>query len=81
MTTQQQWTPQINRALCTGCGSCIDGCPTGALGKVESKAAVVQPQACTYCAVCEDICPTSAIGLPYQIRFSQDYLNQNDERY
>ena len=81
MNTQQQWMPQINRALCTGCRNCIDLCPTGALGEVEDKAAVVQPQACTYCAVCEDICPTSAIGLPYQISFSQDYLNRKNERH
>ena len=81
MNTRQQWIPQINRVLCTGCGSCIEACPTEALGEVEGKAAVVQPQACTYCAVCEDICPTSAIGLPYLISFSQDYLNRSNERH
>lgn len=79
MSTQHQWIPQIDRTLCTGCGECITLCPTGALGDVGGKAAVVQPNACTYCAVCEDICPVDAIGLPYQIGFSQDYPNPNDE--
>lgn len=81
MNTQQQWMPQIDRARCTGCGDCIAACPTQALGDVEGKAAVVRPEACTYCAVCEDICPTGAIGLPYQITFSPNYRNQNNERH
>jgi formate hydrogenlyase subunit 6/NADH:ubiquinone oxidoreductase subunit I len=81
MTTQQQWMPQIDRALCTGCGDCIDICPTQALSQVEGKATVIRPEACNYCAVCEDICPTGAIGLPYQITFSEDYRKPNNERH
>ncbi len=81
MTIQQQWMPQIDDVRCTGCGDCVAVCPTGALGNVGGKAAVVQPQACTYCAACEDICSVGAIGLPYQISFSQDYLNPNNERH
>jgi NAD-dependent dihydropyrimidine dehydrogenase PreA subunit len=80
-TTQQQWLPQIDRALCTGCGSCIEVCPTGALGLVANRSVVVHPAACSYCAACEDVCPTGAIGLPYQISFAQDYLNQRNERH
>ena len=79
MGAQQQWIPQIDRVLCTGCGSCIDLCPTGALGEVEGKAAVVQPPACTYCAICEGVCPTRAIELPYQIGFSDDDPNHTND--
>lgn len=81
MTFQYEWMPQIDNVRCTGCGDCIAICPTEALGEVRGKAVVLQSQACTYCAVCEDICPAGAIGLPYEISFSQDYLNPNNERH
>jgi len=72
MKTDLRWQPQLDRARCNGCGDCITVCPTGALGMVQERAAVVHPEACTYCAACEDICPTEAIALPYQICFSPD---------
>ncbi|MCC6617123.1 MAG: 4Fe-4S binding protein [Anaerolineae bacterium] len=61
------WMPRIDRGLCTGCGDCIARCPTGALGRKEDKATLVQPALCTYCAACEDVCPVGAIELPYLI--------------
>lgn len=72
MKTDLRWQPQLDRARCNGCGDCITVCPTGALGMVQGRAAVVHPEACTYCAACEDICPTEAIALPYQICYSPD---------
>jgi ferredoxin len=63
----EHWLPRINLDLCTGCGDCIAGCPTGALGWQRSKAAVVYPELCTYCGNCEDICPVGAVELPYLI--------------
>ncbi|MCC7207436.1 MAG: 4Fe-4S binding protein [Anaerolineae bacterium] len=70
MTVQDEndlWLPRIEAALCTGCGECIARCPTGALGSVAGKAALIRPSACTYCAACESVCPTNAIELPYLI--------------
>lgn len=61
------WLPTIDRRLCTGCGDCISACPVDALGRVEGKAALVDPDACTYCTVCETLCPVSAIALPFLI--------------
>jgi formate hydrogenlyase subunit 6/NADH:ubiquinone oxidoreductase subunit I len=66
-----RWLPQINRLRCTGCGTCIERCPTGALGWTGTKAALVRPDACTYSAICEAICPVGAIQLPYLVRLAE----------
>jgi ferredoxin len=65
------WLPKINRKRCTGCGDCIEICPTKALGQVDGKAQLVDADACTYCTVCEDVCPVNAIALPFLICFEE----------
>lgn len=63
----EQWKPQINLQLCTGCKQCITACPTNVLEEIKEKAQVVRPENCSYCLACEDICPQSAIELPFLI--------------
>jgi ferredoxin len=46
---------------CTGCGICIDVCPTGAIE--VSEQAVVNGEACSGCAACVSECPNEAIIL------------------
>jgi len=65
--TDEIWLPQVDKALCTGCGDCVAVCPTEALGLLDGPAILVDPAACNYCAYCETICPVKAIALPYQI--------------
>ncbi len=62
--------PRINLARCTGCGLCIDICPTQALSQVNQKAALSAPQNCTLCDICENICPEQAIALPFLVFFA-----------
>lgn len=59
-----RFNPQINQARCTGCGACVDHCPTDALSQEHHKAFLIRPDACVYCMVCEDVCLAGAIELP-----------------
>lgn len=59
--------PEIDATLCTGCGRCVDVCPTDALAQKDDKAVLAYPDQCTYCVECEDICPEGAIGLPFLV--------------
>ena len=51
----------IDREKCTGCGICVDVCPTNAIEVNEH--AVVNAEACTGCAACVSECPNEAIIL------------------
>lgn len=61
------WLPIIDAETCTGCGDCVEVCPTEALAMRDNLAVVADPEACNYCGYCELICPVGAIELPYQI--------------
>ncbi len=53
--------PWVDDSLCTGCGSCADTCPAGAID-VEERASIDQG-ACIMCNACVYECPVSAIAL------------------
>ncbi|HEO71663.1 MAG TPA: 4Fe-4S dicluster domain-containing protein [Candidatus Hydrogenedentes bacterium] len=50
----------LDEARCTGCGACIEVCPTGALTLVEGKA-YLDDALCRACEACIPICPTGAL--------------------
>jgi len=54
---QTVWV-DVNR--CTGCGACVEVCPTGAITLVNGKASVNETL-CRGCGVCVDACPEGAI--------------------
>lgn len=62
--------PRIDLERCDGCSWCVRVCPTGALGLVEGKAALTQPDLCEYDGVCEQVCPNDALALPYRVVWS-----------
>lgn len=59
--------PQIDLDKCTGCGDCVEQCPTHAVEMVGDKAAIVWPQGCNYCTDCEIFCLSGAIRCPFDI--------------
>jgi len=57
MEKQTVW---IDVQRCTGCGSCVKVCPTGAIALVNDKAHINE-ELCKGCEVCIDACPEGAI--------------------
>lgn len=55
-------TAWVDTARCTGCGTCVDACPAGAVALVGGKARV-DSETCTGCGLCEEACPQAAIQL------------------
>ncbi|MGB9660922.1 MAG: 4Fe-4S binding protein [Moorellaceae bacterium] len=52
----------VDKEKCTGCGSCVEVCPTGALAVQDI--AVVNEDECLECGACVDECPNGALKLP-----------------
>ena len=53
---------KVEQDTCTGCGSCVDACPSEAIEMADGKAAVVSDK-CVDCGVCVDECPVEAISM------------------
>jgi ferredoxin len=52
---------QIDPCECTGCGSCVDVCPSEAIRLVDGKALIYQ-EVCNGCGDCVAVCPSQAIS-------------------
>ena len=57
--------PEIDLALCNGCGECLPACEAGALAVSAGKVTLARPDLCEYDGKCEPACPVQAIALPY----------------
>lgn len=51
---------RMNAEQCTGCGACVEICPTGAIRLIDGLAIFNQAR-CTQCRACADACPVGAI--------------------
>lgn len=53
---------KVDQGTCTGCGSCVDACPSEAIELQDGKACV-DADKCVDCGVCVDECPVEAIRM------------------
>ena len=54
--------PQADPALCTGCGTCVEHCPVGALS-IDGDLPRADAAVCITCFCCQEMCPEKAISL------------------
>lgn len=58
--------PEIDPALCAGCGACVKACPEGdIIQMIHHKAELVEPTKCVGHGQCEAVCPFGAISLVF----------------
>ncbi len=53
--------PQINAAMCTRCGQCVEACPLPDV--IDLKTLRVNPKTCQRCLLCYEACPEHAISV------------------
>ena len=53
---------KIDHSKCTGCGDCVDICPTQVIELKGDKAEPVRIDDCIDCLACCDTCPETAIS-------------------
>lgn len=53
-------SPQVDAALCQGCGLCADICPVAAVSLDEEGVVTTDASACIRCCACVKACPTRA---------------------
>ena len=58
----------INLEACTGCGTCVEWCPTDAIVLNDEGLAERDENACFGCGVCSRFCPEEAISLKEGLR-------------
>jgi ferredoxin len=58
----------IDPQACTGCGICVERCPTDAISMNEAGWAQRDETACLGCGVCSRFCPEEAIALKEGLR-------------
>jgi len=54
---------EINKEICTGCGTCIEKCPINSISFIDGNKAEVNKDICIGCGVCAYFCPEGAITL------------------
>src|SRR4030067_957836 len=57
-------SPFVDPAGCTGCGTCVAHCPSGAI-EILSPTALIDPRTCIGCADCIVVCPEHTVKIDW----------------
>ena len=52
--------PWVKSEMCTGCGDCVEICPSGSI-LLTNGTAVINMEKCIRCKSCHEICPEEAV--------------------
>ncbi len=63
---QHSTRPIFNAEICSGCRSCMEGCPNQAI-TVEKKITAIDYSLCTGCGKCLRLCPTHALDFDWLV--------------
>ena len=55
--------PVVDEDKCTGCGNCVEICPSEVYRMEEDKSNPVHPEECIECWACVAQCPSESIQL------------------
>lgn len=70
--------PVVDKETCTGCATCWEVCPPGAILFREGKACIDE-DLCEECGFCAAECPVQAIEIPFPRKEQQKPLERQKE--
>jgi len=62
LVSKNRFRPQVDKNLCTACGTCVAQCPVSALA-MTGEFPEVDAGICIICFCCQELCPEKAIRL------------------
>jgi ferredoxin len=54
---------EVNQENCSGCGDCVEACPTDGTITLANAKAKVDPETCIECNACVDACSSDAMAM------------------
>ncbi len=64
------YIPIIDKSKCTGCGECVDTCPSGVYELVDGRSEPVNMDECIGCESCVEVCEYWAITVEERVKLA-----------
>jgi ferredoxin len=69
-------TLELDRAVCIGCGRCVEVCPHQVFTVTENKAVMRDRDACMECGACALNCPAKALSVDAGVGCANGMINE-----